>query len=53
MLQTDNNANIIKAAYINNAFEVVDPLTINIDYQKILDLLKNSTLTGNKVPFFT
>jgi hypothetical protein len=32
---------------------VVDPISTNPDYQKILDILKNTAIAGSKTPFFT
>lgn len=51
--EKDSTANVIKASYINFGYEVVDSVIANADYSKITSIMKNSTLTGNKIPFFT
>lgn len=53
MQEADGAANVIKAAFINFGYEVVDPISTNADYVKITNIMKNSTLAGTKIPFFT
>lgn len=46
-------ANVVKASAMNFAFEIVDPLPTNSDYQAVLTAIKNSNLAGTKIPFLT
>lgn len=51
--EVDGTANVVKVAYSNYGYEVMNPDTLNPDYQKILDIIKQSGLAGSKIPFFT
>ena len=51
--ESDGTANVNKAAYINYGYDIDEAVSTNPDYQKIVDVLKNSNLAGLKTPFYT
>lgn len=42
----------MKASFINSAFEIVQPVQEDSNYQKILAALTSLELIENKIPFF-
>ena len=51
--EVDGTANVIKVAYANYGYELLSPDPKNADYAKIADAIKQSDLSGSKIPFFT
>lgn len=49
----DGTANVIKVAYANYGYELLNPDLADKDYARIANAIKLSDLVGTKVPFFT